>query len=54
MDLDVTLVSFAFACLPVLYLFCFVFYYRNNQVMIIFLRAEENIGGEKKTNGDAN
>ena len=22
--------------------------------MIIFLRAEENMGGEKKTNGDAN
>ena len=54
MGLDVRLVSFVFACLPVLCLFRFAFYYKGNQVMITFLRAEENMGGEKKTNGDAN
>ena len=54
MGLDVRFVYFAFARLPVLCLFRFVFYYRKNQVMAIFLRAEENIRGEKKTNGDAN
>ena len=54
MGLDARLVSFAFACLPALCLFRFVFYSSKNQVVIIFLRAEENMGGEKKTNGDAN
>ena len=41
MGLDARLVSFAFVCLPVLFLFCFVFYYRKNQVITIFLQAEE-------------
>ena len=54
MGLDVRLVSFAFGGLSVLRLFRLAFYYRKNQVMIIFLRAEENMGGEKKTNGDLN
>ena len=46
--------SCEFPCVLVLCLFCFVFHYRKNQVIIIFLRAEENVGGEKKINGDAN
>ena len=53
MGLDARLVSFVFACLPVLCIFRFVFYYRKKQVMIILLRAEENRGGET-TNGDTN
>ena len=53
LGLDARLVSCAFACLPVLCLFRFVCYYRKDQVGI-FLRAEENMEGEKKTNGDAN
>ena len=39
--------------MPVLCMFRFVSYYRKNQV-IIFQRAEENMGEEKKPNGDAN
>ena len=54
MGLDARLFSFGFACLPVFSRFRFVFYYRRNQVMITFLRADENMGGEKKINGDAN
>ena len=54
MGVDARLVSFAFACLPVFCLFRFVFLLQENQVMIIFLRAEENLGREKKTNGDGN
>ena len=53
LGLNAWLVSFAFACLSVSCLFRFVSYYRKNQV-IIFLRDEENMGGEKKTNGDTN
>ena len=45
MGLDARLFSFGFACLPVLSRFRFVFYYRRNQVMITFLRADENMGG---------
>ena len=45
LDLGARLVSFVFACLSVVH--CF---YR----VIIFLQAEENMGREKKTNGDAN
>ena len=37
MGLNARLVSFAFACLPILCLFRLVFYYRKNQVIIIFL-----------------
>ena len=48
MGLDAWLVSFDFACLSVLCLFRLVFYYRKDQVMIIFLGAEKNMGGEKK------
>ena len=51
MSLNAWLVSFTFACLPV---FCFYFLLQENQVMVIFLRAEAKGGGEKKTNGDAN
>ena len=45
----------SFFCFCLSYLFCvvFVFHCRKNQV-IIFLRPEENMGGKKKTNGDAN
>ena len=47
--LDIRLVSF-----DLVYLYCLVFFCcRKNQV-IIFLRPEENVGGEKKTNGYAN
>ena len=31
MGLDARLVPFVFACLPVLFLFCFVFYYRKQK-----------------------
>ena len=48
MGLDARLVSFAFACLPVLR--CSFFLLPDNQVMAIFLRPEENMGGEKRTN----
>ena len=43
--------------LPVcLFCVCFVLFFttRKNKVMVIFLRAKENMGGEKKTNEDAN
>ena len=49
MGLDARLVSFAFACLPVLC--CSYFLLQKNQVITIFLRPEEIMGGEKKTNG---
>ena len=52
MDLNAWLVSFAFARLPVLCYFYFLL--QENQMMITFLRAEENREGEKKPNGDAN
>ena len=35
-------------------MFRFVFYHSKNQVIIIFLQAEENMGGETKTNEAAN
>ena len=55
-DLWAWMPGFCLVLLPVC-LFCvyFVlfFYYRKNQV-IIFQRAEKNMGGEKKINRDAN
>ena len=45
--------SCAFACLACFVSVSFCFLLQENQVMIIFLRAEENIGGEETTNGDA-
>ena len=50
MGLDARLVSLL---LDVCLFGVFVFYCRNNQV-IIFLRAEKNMGEAKRTNGDAN
>ena len=46
-------------CMPGLFLgfllVCLLFVILiKNQVFIFFLRAEENMGGEKKTNGNAN
>ena len=46
MGLDARLVSFAFACLPVLC--CFHFLLQENQMMVIFLRPEENSGGPRR------
>ena len=46
MGVDARLVSFIFACLPVVYCSC--------QVILFFLQAKENMEGEKKTNGQAN
>ena len=54
MGLDARLVYFAFTCLPVVCLFLFYLYYRKNQVVTIFLQAEEIMGREKTTNQDAN
>ena len=56
MGLDARLVCFAFACLPVLCLFRFVFYYNNNRKnqVIIFLQVEEKMEREEKADGDAN
>ena len=51
MGSDVWLVSFTFACLPVLCLFRFVFYKKSRD--ITFLRAEKYMEEENKTNGDA-
>ena len=45
MGLDARLVYFLFACLSVVY-YCYQ--------VIIFLRAEEIMGGEKEINGDPN
>ena len=50
MGLDARLVSSAFACLPVLCLFRFVFTAEKIRWFSLFLRAEENMVGEKKTN----
>ena len=48
LGLDAWLVSCAFACLSIV---CCSW---KNQVIIFFLRAEENMGGRKKINGDEN
>ena len=46
--------SGAFICLPVSCLFRFGSNIQEKNEVIIFLRAEENTGEEKTTNGDAN
>ena len=55
MGLDARLFTFAFACLPVLCLFRLVFLLQQEKSSgDDFLQAEETMGGEKNTNGDAN
>ena len=54
MGLDARLVSFAFACLPDLCLFRFFFLLQEKSGDDNFPQAEEDMGGNKKTSGDAN